>query len=283
MMDGRKPAPGRSGGLSNLQTRILSAVVLIAIVLPITWYGGPAFRALCAAIGAAILYEWLRMSSGLARDHKVVLGLILAVVLGLLVAAVPALYVLSALAIGVFAAAVLARVRGAGREAAIGLAYAGLSAVALALLRDDDRQGLWAILFLFAVVWATDICAYFVGRAIGGPKLAPAISPGKTWSGAIGGTAGGVAAGMAVAWFGGFAGFATVLVCLVLSVVGQVGDLFESSVKRRHGAKDSSNLIPGHGGVMDRVDALVAAAFAFYVIGALSGGLDQPAHGLIPA
>ena len=282
MTTGRIPAPGPSGGLTNLQTRILSAVVLIAIVLPITWYGGPAFRVLCAVIGAAILYEWLRMSAGVARDHKIILALMLAVVLGLLVFAAPALYVLSALAIAIGAAAVLARVRGAGTEAAGGLAYAGLAAGALALLRNDDRQGLWAILFLFAVVWATDICAYFVGRAVGGPKLAPAISPGKTWSGAIGGTAGGIVAGMAVAWYVGFADFATALVCLILSVVGQVGDLFESSVKRRHGAKDSSNLIPGHGGVMDRVDALVAAAFAFYVIGALSGGLDQPAHGLIP-
>jgi len=276
------PAPGPSGGLTNLQTRILSAVVLIAIVLPITWYGGLAFRLLCAAIGAAILYEWLHMSAGIRRDHKTLLGLALAAVLVLLVAAVPAFYVLSALVVAVAAAAALARVRGTGMEAAVGLGYAGLSAVALALLRDDDAQGLWAILFLFAVVWATDICAYFVGRAVGGPKLAPAISPGKTWSGAIGGTAGGIVAGMAVAWYVGFADIATVMVCLILSVVGQVGDLFESSVKRRHGAKDSSNLIPGHGGVMDRVDALVAAAFAFYVIGALSGGLDQPAHGLIP-
>lgn len=282
MTAGRMPAPGPSRGLTNLQTRILSAVVLIAIVLPITWYGGVAFRALCAAIGAAILYEWLHMSAGIGRDHKTLLGLALAAVLILLVAAVPAFYVLLTLAVAVAAAGALARVRGTGGEAAVGLGYAGLSAVALALLRDDDTQGLWAILFLFAVVWATDICAYFVGRAVGGPKLAPAISPGKTWSGAIGGTAGGIVAGMALAWYVGFAGFATVLICLILSVVGQVGDLFESSVKRRHGAKDSSNLIPGHGGVMDRVDALVAAAFAFYVIGALSGGLDQPAHGLIP-
>lgn len=282
MTASRMPAPGPSGGLTNLQTRVLSAIVLIAIVLPITWYGGLSFRLLCVVIGAAMFYEWMRMSSEVARDEKLVLGLMLAVVLGLLLVAAPALYVLVALAVAVIAALVLSRMRGAGSESAVGLGYAGLSAVSLALLRNDDGQGLWAILFLFAVVWATDICAYFVGRAVGGPKLAPAISPGKTWSGAVGGTAGGVIAGIVVAWYGGFADLSTALVCLILSVVGQVGDLFESSVKRRHGAKDSSNLIPGHGGVMDRVDALVAAAFAFYVIGALSGGLDQPAHGLIP-
>lgn len=282
MTNGRIPVPGPSGGLSNLQTRVLSAAVLIAVVLPLTWYGGVPFRLLCAVIGGAMLYEWLHMSPDLARNHKLVLAAMLVVVLLLLIVAAPAHIVLATLAAAVVAAVVLGRVRGAGGEAALGLGYAGFSAVSLALLRDDDRQGLLAILFLFAVVWATDICAYFVGRAIGGPKLAPAISPGKTWSGAIGGAAGGIAAGMAVAWYAGFADFAAVLVCLVLSVVGQVGDLFESSIKRRHGTKDSSNLIPGHGGVLDRVDALVAAAFAFYVIGALSGGLDQPAHGLVP-
>jgi phosphatidate cytidylyltransferase len=282
MTNGRMPAPRPTGGLSNLQTRVLSAAVLIAIVLPVTWYGGLPFRVFCAVIGAAMLYEWLRMTADVARDHKLILAAMLGAVLLLLIAAAPAHFVLAALAAAIVGAVALGRVRGAGGEAAIGLGYAGFSAVSLALLRDDDRQGLLAILFLFAVVWATDICAYFVGRAVGGPKLAPAISPGKTWSGAIGGTAGGIAAGMALAWYAGFAGFATALVCLILSAVGQVGDLFESSIKRRHGAKDSSNLIPGHGGVMDRVDALVAAAFAFYVIGALSGGLDQPAHGLIP-
>jgi phosphatidate cytidylyltransferase len=282
MSANRMPAAGPSGGLTNLQTRVVSAVVLIAIVMPITWYGGLPFRVLCAVIGAAMLYEWMHMSSAVARDHKLILGLMLGAVFVLLLAASPALHVFAALAAALVVAVVLGRVRGGGGEAAVGLGYAGLSAVSLALLRDDDRQGLLAILFLFAVVWATDICAYFVGRAVGGPKLAPAISPGKTWSGSIGGTLGGIAAGLLVAWYGGFAGFATALVAIVLSVVGQVGDLFESSIKRRHGVKDSSNLIPGHGGVMDRVDALVAAAFAFYVIGALTGGLDQPAHGLIP-
>ncbi|TIP17063.1 MAG: phosphatidate cytidylyltransferase, partial [Mesorhizobium sp.] len=146
--------------------------------------------------------------------------------------------------------------------------YASLSGLSLAYLRGDSHSGLIAILFLFSVVWATDIAAYFVGRAVGGPKLAPSISPGKTQSGALGGAVGGIAAGLVLAIAAG-AGNLTMLglVALALSIVSQIGDLFESWVKRRHGCKDSSNLIPGHGGVMDRVDGLVAAAFALYVIG----------------
>jgi phosphatidate cytidylyltransferase len=137
------------------------------------------------------------------------------------------------------------------------------------------------MLFLFATVWATDILAYFVGRAIGGPKLAPSISPGKTWSGAIGGAVAGAAAGLVVAAAMGSASLAWIgLIAIVLSVVSQAGDLFESSVKRRNGVKDSGSLIPGHGGVMDRVDGLVAAAFALYVIGWLTGSADNPAQAL---
>jgi phosphatidate cytidylyltransferase len=153
--------------------------------------------------------------------------------------------------------------------------------LSLAWLRDADHAGLVAILFLFAVVWATDIAAFFVGRSLGGPKLAPAISPGKTQSGALGGAAGGVLAGVALAAFADLDNLPLMaLLAFLLSVVSQIGDLFESWVKRRHGVKDSGNLIPGHGGVMDRVDGLVAAAFALYVVGALLSGADTPAQAL---
>ena len=173
------------------------------------------------------------------------------------------------------------KIGGQGLWVPAGLAYAGLSGVSLAYLRDGDQAGLDAILFLFAVVWATDICAYFVGRSLGGPKLAPAISPGKTQSGAIGGIVGGVIAGIAFAAFAGLSNFRrSLLVAFLLSAISQVGDLFESWVKRRHGVKDSGNLIPGHGGVMDRVDGLVAAAFALYAIGLMLGSADNPAQAL---
>jgi phosphatidate cytidylyltransferase len=151
-----------------------------------------------------------------------------------------------------------------------GIFYAGLSGIALAGLRDGTAAGLIAMLFIFAIVWATDVAAYFTGRHFGGPKLAPRISPSKTWSGAIGGTIAGIVAGTAVSFLADAgSSFWIPLVALVLSIVSQIGDLFESWVKRRFGAKDSSHLIPGHGGVMDRVDGLVFAAFAAYLIVAL--------------
>ncbi|TIW34428.1 MAG: phosphatidate cytidylyltransferase, partial [Mesorhizobium sp.] len=165
---------------------------------------------------------------------------------------VPASWLLILVTVMVVVTAAGARMRGTAQWDAPGLAYASLSGLSLALLRNGDRSGLIAILFLFAVVWATDIAAYFVGRAVGGPKLAPSISPGKTQSGALGGAVGGVVAGVLLASATGVGNLGTLgLVALALSVVAQAGDLFESWVKRRHGQKDSGNLIPGHGGVMD--------------------------------
>jgi phosphatidate cytidylyltransferase len=200
-----------------------------------------------------------------------------------LIAGLPAVWLLFLIAILVVASAIAARIRGATQWEASGVAYAALSGFSLAYLRDDNHSGLIAILFLFAVVWATDIAAYFVGRAVGGPKLAPSISPGKTQSGALGGAVGGVVAGLLLAIAAGAGNLVQLgLVALALSIVSQIGDLFESWVKRRHGCKDSSNLIPGHGGVMDRVDGLVAAAFALYVIGWIAAGAEHPALGLFP-
>lgn len=271
--------------MSNLQVRIISAIVLAAAVLFLTWLGGLPFRVLAAVISAAVFYEWSRMArpapaSGLDLFPEALLGVFLVI----LVAGMSAISLLTFLAAMVIATAIIGVARGAGQWEASGLAYAGLSGLTLALLRDSDRSGLLAILFLFAVVWATDILAYFVGRAVGGPKLAPAISPGKTQSGALGGTIGGVVAGLALAAAFEAPNLAMLaVVALVLSIVSQAGDLFESWVKRRHGHKDSSQLIPGHGGVMDRVDGLVAAAVALYAIGWVLASSDHPAHGLFPA
>jgi phosphatidate cytidylyltransferase len=137
-------------------------------------------------------------------------------------------------------------------------------------------------MLLFAVVWTTDVLGYFAGRAFGGPKLWPAVSPKKTWSGAIAGTVGAaVVALLVAAQFGSFDRIAIVGVALLLSVVAQAGDLFESWVKRQFDAKDSSHIIPGHGGVMDRLDGFWAAAVAGCVVGLLRGGFDEPARGVL--
>jgi phosphatidate cytidylyltransferase len=268
--------------MSNLQLRVVSSIVLIAAVLAVTFLGGAVFRLLAAAIAGAVFYEWCTMSrtSGSAR-YQLVAAALLAVVLLALVLGYSAASILVLLALSVLAAHVDSRLGGQGLWVPAGLAYAGLSGLSLAFLRDGDQTGLIAILFLFAVVWATDIFAYFVGRSLGGPKLAPSISPGKTQSGALGGAAGGVVAGVALAAYAGLANLPLLaLVAFLLSVVSQIGDLFESWVKRRHGVKDSGNLIPGHGGVMDRVDGLVAAALALYLVGWLLGSADKPAQAL---
>jgi len=132
------------------------------------------------------------------------------------------------------------------------------------------------------VVWGTDIVAYFTGRAIGGPKLAPAISPNKTWSGAIGGLVGAVAAGAAIVMPSNVKTFLIIAaIAVALSIVSQAGDLFESRMKRLFNVKDSSALIPGHGGVMDRLDGFVAAALLALAIGAARAGWNSPAQGLI--
>jgi phosphatidate cytidylyltransferase len=152
---------------------------------------------------------------------------------------------------------------------AAGVAYAAVLLFAPLILRRDPMLGFAAIVFLFAVVWATDIAAYFAGRALGGPKLWPAVSPKKTWSGAAGGTLGGIAAGVLTVKLMG------------ISVAAQAGDLLESAVKRHFGAKDAGSIIPGHGGLMDRLDGFLTAAAAAAMVGLLRGGIEDPARGLL--
>lgn len=163
-----------------------------------------------------------------------------------------------------------------------GVGYAGGMLLAPVVLRSDPVYGLTAILLLFAVVWSTDIFAYFGGRAIGGPRLVPSISPKKTWSGAVAGAAAAVLVSVAVGDYVGLVNKGTIaVVALLLSIMAQLGDLLESWIKRQFGAKDASHLIPGHGGVMDRLDGFWAAALVGCVIGMLRGGLDNAARGLL--
>jgi phosphatidate cytidylyltransferase len=164
---------------------------------------------------------------------------------------------------------------------AAGALCAAITVVAPLTLRADVAYGFLAILLLFAIVWMTDVMGYVVGRAVGGRKLWPAISPNKTWSGAIGGVVGALVAGLGVAAWGTIALVPIAILAMILSMVAQGGDLLESALKRRFGAKDTSDLIPGHGGVMDRLDGFIAAALVAAVIGVLRGGPDAAARGLL--
>ena len=271
--------------MSNLQLRIVSGVILAIVVLGLTWLGGWPFRLLAALIGALIFHEWTSVSGLLRRDRPLfgAAWLLVAIALAALVAGVEGTVVLILALVPTLFIAATSFARPLGGLAALGMAYALLPAISLAFLRSDTVSGLIAILYLFAVVWATDILAYFVGRAIGGPKLAPSISPGKTWSGAVGGAVAAIIAGFAVALAVGHPQpILMAALALPLSVLSQAGDLFESGFKRRYGAKDSGNLIPGHGGVMDRVDGLVAAALALYLAGWAIAGPAMPSAGLFP-
>ncbi|MCX7320142.1 MAG: phosphatidate cytidylyltransferase [Hyphomicrobiales bacterium] len=163
----------------------------------------------------------------------------------------------------------------------IGLVYALAALAASVLVRRDVEWGFAALIFILLVVWLTDIGGYFAGRGIGGPKLWPRVSPKKTWAGAIGGTVLSivVAVGFAQAGIGKLVPL--VMLAVVLTVLSQLGDLFESAIKRRFGVKDSGQIIPGHGGLLDRLDGYVFAVVAAAVIGLLRGGADGVGHGLM--
>ena len=260
------------GVASELRLRVLSALVLAAIVLSVTLLGGPVFRLVWVLVAGVVAYEWLAIV-GARNPIAGGVGVVLAgFALGFAPLSDPALAGVSAVL--AFAGAVTTtRVEDRRALEACGVAYALCFALVTPALRQVPEIGLFLIGWTFAVVWFTDIAAYFTGRALGGPKLMPSVSPKKTWSGALGGALAGTAGGMAVwALMPATAGlgFGVVLaISLTASVVSQAGDLFESAIKRRFGTKDSSRLIPGHGGFLDRLDGywavLVFAGMLLYL------------------
>jgi phosphatidate cytidylyltransferase len=259
--------------------RVASAVVLVPLALLTAYLGGAWFIALWALAAAAVSWEWTRL---VGAWRLTIVPCVIALAAGGWFLAIerPGAAV-AALAAGAVAAGIVAP---AGRRlwTAAGAAYAGAMLAAPVVLRSDPKDGLIAIIFLFAVVWLTDIAAYFAGKLIGGPKLWPAVSPKKTWSGAIGGMAAGVAAGLGVATVWGLESLVAIGAAGVcLSVVAQAGDFCESALKRRFGAKDASHLIPGHGGLMDRLDGFWAAAVTGTMLGLARGGVHAPAQGLL--
>jgi phosphatidate cytidylyltransferase len=279
----------RFGSANNLVLRVVSAAVLGPLVLVLAYIGGWLFFLLCAAAAAGILWEWTKLAADSA-DPRILLPGFAALLFALVLtgidepgAAAGMIFIGAALAAGIMAAWPR---RFPARNPLVwgscGIVYAGIAYLGPALLRRDATWGFVAILFVALTVWATDIFAYAVGRIVGGPLLWPRVSPNKTWAGAVGGAVGGVAAGTSVAYASGVDKLVAVgIVALLLSVLTQTGDLFESAVKRRFGAKDTGSLIPGHGGLMDRLDGFLVAAFVALLIGILRQGPDAPAQGLL--
>jgi len=259
----------------DLLRRVASSIALIAIAAIGAWWGGLATAVVVAVAAVVVHLEWTGVTEGrLSAALGFTAGIGVAVVIA------GTRYFEGSLAVaGV--AAVGAAITGPRPWRAAGVVYVSAFGLSLVGLRESD-DGLGAIAFLLAVVAATDIGAYFAGRGFGGPKLWPAVSPNKTWAGALGGLAAAIAAGIAVvALLGGPVIPMLVGVIVVLSVASQCGDLFESFVKRRFGAKDAGNIIPGHGGLMDRVDGLVFAATVAVFIGFLHSGGTDAARGLV--
>jgi phosphatidate cytidylyltransferase len=265
----------------NLILRVCSALVLAPLAIGAAYIGGWPFALFWSLAAIGVFWEWSALAAGNERRSIVMVGGAALVVALVLAAGGRLMGALIVTAMGIVGIAPIAPAQQRGWVAG-GLPYAGAIGIAPIALRADSEDGFVAVLFLFAIVWTTDIVAYFVGRLIGGPKLLPRVSPKKTWSGAIGGLAAAVLAAVVVAKLAGLSGLLSVaLVAAILSAVAQAGDLFESQFKRRFGAKDSGHLIPGHGGLMDRLDGFVLAAAAAALIGLLRGGVEAPARGLL--
>jgi phosphatidate cytidylyltransferase len=268
-------------GHSNLFLRVLSALVLVPIAVAAAYLGGLVFLVFWTIAALGVLWEWDKLVLAGSRHTVLAIGAVTIVGSSLLLAfdwVGPAAALVVA---GAAAAAVFAR-RTHRSWCAAGVVYASALLIAPVLLRGDATFGFAAIIFVFVIVWLTDIVAYFVGRAVGGPKLMVRVSPNKTWSGAIGGTLASAIGGVIVASQFGLGAPATIVAIAVgLSIVSQAGDLLESAIKRRFNAKDASNLIPGHGGLMDRLDGFVTAVAAAAVIGLVHAGFAAPARGLM--
>ncbi|WP_051432118.1 phosphatidate cytidylyltransferase [Rhodovibrio salinarum] len=256
--------------VSPLRTRVISALVMAPLVLGALYLGGVFTDLLMIAVGAGMAFEWARLTTQGAGSAVGVAAL--GVGVGILLYALdrPEMAALLLLLTALVAPALIGR--GAGLRGrlwlAAGVVYLGAACLGFLFLRARPEVGLLLIGWLIAVVWATDIGAYAAGKSLGGPKLLVRVSPNKTWAGLVGGLASAVLVSVLVAaWQPELAhatrlpGVAGVAVAgALLALVAQAGDLLESALKRRVGAKDASGLIPGHGGLLDRADGLVAAS-----------------------
>jgi phosphatidate cytidylyltransferase len=258
-----------------LTLRILSALVLAPIAVGAVWFGSPWLPILTAIAAAGMAWEWARLCRGgrVGTTGAVLIAAVLVAIIAAVTAGIG-----PAIAVAAVAAAVVFWIAAREHEPeprwfALGLLWIALPCVLLLWLAHAEGAGRLTLLWIFAIVWATDIGAYMVGRRIGGPLLAPHWSPRKTWAGIVGGAGCAALAGWATAGMLGLSSaLPLVLVSAGLAIVEQFGDLAESVAKRRFGVKDSSGLIPGHGGLLDRLDGLLAVIPAVALLTLIGGG-----------
>ncbi len=263
----------------ELLIRSISAVVLATIVLYLSWHSFTAFIGLCGILLLLMCWEWGRLTN---NDSILQLSI---QVLAISIAIASYFYnewplLITIIIAGALLASWSTHYWWRSKWSLLGLFYVGLPIFSLIYLRSDPNLGFDAIIYLFLIVWGTDTAAYFAGRHFGGKKLAPTISPGKTWSGFFGGLFGGFIIGAIFAFSIDQSPVIPALIGLVLSVIAQIGDLFESGIKRHFGVKDSSHLIPGHGGILDRLDGVIFAAIGAAIIAVLHNP-SAPGEGLL--
>jgi phosphatidate cytidylyltransferase len=273
------PGAAAEPGSRNLLMRVAAASVLAPLTIAIAYAGEWLWICLVTLAAIGLYVEWLMIVGAVRQTRVVASGVAAIAISGICLASGSIDASLAVLAVG-FAAVALLSLEQRSWTAA-GFFYAAAAQTASVLVRLDLASGFSALIFILLVVWVTDIGGYFAGRGIGGPKLWPRVSPKKTWAGAIGGFAASLAVSAGFVAFG--LGKTGPLLALgaTLSVASQLGDLFESAVKRRFGVKDSSNIIPGHGGLLDRLDGFVAAVVMAAIFGVLRGGVDGVGRGLM--
>jgi phosphatidate cytidylyltransferase len=273
----REEAAGRK---PEIVRRVASAVVLAALALGATLFSPWSFLVLVMVGSGIVAWEWGRLTRGNGFDGTALLSAVSVTAIAVFVSLGRPDFAALILAAAAVTIGVTAYPSGRTGWSLAGLIYAALPAAALVWLRGDQALGAIAVLYLFAVAWTTDTASYAAGRLIGGPKLAPRVSPRKTWSGFIVGALTPAVVGVAfTALLESGSALRLALVSVALALACQVGDLFESWVKRRFGAKDMSQLIPGHGGLLDRIDGLLFAA----ILAALIALRDpaNPGRGLL--
>jgi phosphatidate cytidylyltransferase len=276
--EGDAAPAGSAPAASNLMMRVVAALVLAPLAIALAYAGGWMWAFLVTLASIGLFVEWLSVV-GAGQAGTTGAGTIALAAMGFFVALGWLTPVALIGLLGLVCITFLARDKRGW--AAAGFLYAVAALVASVLVRQDPVNGFIALMFVLLVVWATDIGGYFAGRSIGGPKLWPRVSPKKTWAGALGGFGASLAVAGSFATFGLGKAVPLLVLSAVLSAVSQLGDLFESAVKRRFGVKDSSHLIPGHGGLMDRLDGFVAAVLVASIFGILRHGVHSAGSGLM--